>query len=78
MGMIRLFIREKGSPAAEWWFNYITTINPQPTLENSEIAIKEDLAKQGIEFKDSGSWQLDAWLEFKTEEQKNWFLLRWS
>ena len=76
--MSKLFIRERGLPAAKWWVNYITTINPTPTLENSEIVIREDLDKQGIEYKDSGSWQLDAWLEFKTEEQKNWFFLRWS
>ena len=76
--MSKLFIRERGLPAAKWWVNYISTINPIPSLETSEIVIREDLDKQGIEYKDSGSWQLDAWLEFKTEEQKNWFFLRWS
>ena len=75
--MSKLFIRERGLPAAKWWVNYISTINPIPSLETSEIVIREDLDKQGIEYKDSGSWQLDAWLEFKTEEQKSWFLLTW-
>ena len=76
--MSKLFIRKRGLPAAEWWVNYISTINPQPTLESSEIVIKEDLAKQGIVYKHNGTFKFNAWLEFKTEEQRNWFLLRWS
>ena len=76
--MSKLFIRERGLPAAKWWVNYISTINPQPTLESSEILIKEDLAKQGIVYNHNGTFKLNAWLEFKSEEQKNWFLLRWS
>ena len=75
---VRLFIREKGVPPAKWWINYITTVNPQPLLKFSEKVIKEDLAKQDIKFVDNGSWQLDVWLEFKTAQQRDWFLLKWS
>ena len=75
---VKLFIRERGNTPARWWVNYITTVNPQPVLKFSEKVIKEDLSKQGIEYKDSGGLNLAAWLEFKTEQQRNWFLLRWS
>ena len=75
---VKLFIRERGSPVAGWWVNYITTVNPQPVLKFSEKVIREDLYKQGIEFKDNGSWQLDVWLEFNTAQQRDWFLLKWS
>ena len=70
--MIKLFIREKGMEPAKWWKNYVSS------LPLGKDYVNEDLKKQCIKFKDNGSYQLDAWLEFKTEQQRNWFLLRWS
>lgn len=70
--MSKLFIREKGMEPAKWWKNYVSSF---PIGKEYVI---NDLEEQCIEFKDNGSYQLDAWLEFKTEKQRDWFILRWS
>lgn len=57
---------------AKWWKNYVSSF-PIGTKY-----VLNDLKEQCIEFKDNGTFQLDVWLEFKTEQEKNWFLLKWG
>lgn len=83
MKKIKLIIREKGNPSPSWWCNFIQSQPITPALkylsERDKVdVLKETLSGMNITFCVEGTSLRNVWLEFETEEEKNWFLLRWS
>lgn len=81
--MIKLTVRTNGSGAPQWWHNFVEAHNTENMLQFLPVDgkmkfLRTILSKQNISLCAANITMYDVWLEFETEQDKNWFILKWS
>lgn len=73
MVKVKLTIRENGNLSAKWWRNFIS-YHRFDNEKECRLKLREDNIKICVR----GESQHTAWLEFQSEQDRDWFLLKWT